>query len=143
MNARQFWMGIATTLAIGCIAWGLLLLTGCAPANTRLARADLTPAQLTQPIVLETLAAQELADRKNAEHMWSCTKFDFGTTAVGLAIGLAEANPLGILIVPLAFAINHQARENAKRGDPNMETVATVSHCGAGALNVLTIAAAL
>ena len=140
MSARQFWMGIAITLALGCIAVGILLMAGCAPVNTRLSRADMTPTQLAQPIVQQTLDAQDESDKRNARFMYGCQGADFATTGIGLAVGLAEANPLGLLTIPIALIAERIVQHNAnKTGGYGAERTVGAVHCGAAAINILTI----
>jgi len=68
---------------------------------------------------------------------------DLGTTALGLSLGAAEANPLGLAIVPLKFIVKAQidqiADDHARR-----EQLAqfTGAQFGAAAANVCTLAVA-
>ena len=146
MTARQFWMGVAITLALGCIAVGILLMSGCTHTgiNHRLTRADLTPAELAQPIVAKTMDDAEEYDRTHIKRMWGCTAFDAGTTILGLAIGFSEASPLGLFVLPYSIWANLVAHSELRsHGDPTVANTLAVMHCGAGGLNILTIAGAL
>jgi hypothetical protein len=76
--------------------------------------------------------------------IWGCTAFDFGTTAFALLKGgFVESNPLGLLLIPISIAVNKAAEKRAREGDPNGAVTASATHCGAGALNVVTIIGAL
>ena len=144
MNARKFWTGVAITIAVGVILIGVLLIVGCAPVNTRLTRADLTPAELAQPIVAKTMDDAEEYDRTHIKRMWGCTAFDAGTTILGLAIGFSEASPLGLFVLPYSIWANLVAHSELRsHGDPTVANTLAVMHCGAGGLNILTIAGAL
>jgi len=81
------------------------------------------------------------AEKQQTRHIpvWGCTAFDFGTTAIGLAAGIAEANPLGILIAPIAFIANRAASSQAKNGDTTAATVSSVTHCAAGVANLAAL----
>ncbi|MEO5624145.1 MAG: hypothetical protein ABIQ78_12080 [Dokdonella sp.] len=91
------------------------------------------------PHQLVLLTAQ--SEREQTQHIpvWGCSAFDFGTTAIGLAAGLAEANPLGILIVPIVFMVNHSASRRAKNGDTGAAKISSVAHCGAGVANLMSL----
>lgn len=119
---------------VGLIAVAITILSGCAATPQRLTRADMTPAQLAQPEVQQTFAAQDESDRHNARFMWGCQGADMATTGIGLAVGLAEANPLGLLIVPIALIAEHQAQKNHVG-----EKVIGAAHCGAAAWNLAMI----
>jgi len=89
-----------------------------------------------QLIPLTALAEQQQTRRIP---VWGCTAFDYGTTAVGLIVGLAEANPLGALIVPIAYFANRAASKQAKNGDTTAAEVSSTVHCGAGVINLLAL----
>lgn len=91
------------------------------------------------PRQLVLLTAQSEREQTQRIPVWGCTAFDFGTTALGLAAGLAEANPLGILIVPIAFLVNRAASKRAKSGDTGPAKFSSVTHCGAGVANLLSL----
>lgn len=94
----------------------------------------------------ETFDADKLAWMQAHTHevpMWGCTGFDGATTIIGLAAGFAEANPIGLVVVPFSLIYNHIAEKRAQQGDLTAAKTSAAVHCGAGALNVLTIAGAL
>ncbi|MBC7601237.1 MAG: hypothetical protein H7255_01060 [Ramlibacter sp.] len=68
---------------------------------------------------------------------------DIGTTALGLSMGAAEANPLGLLVLPLKFLVKAQiekiADENERRDGMAMFTGVQF---GAAAANICTLALA-
>jgi hypothetical protein len=67
---------------------------------------------------------------------------DLGTTAIGLAAGLSEANPLGIGVVPIKFLIKSQIDkipdENERR---EVSAAFSAVQFGAAAANLCTLAA--
>ena len=50
-----------------------------------------------------------LAHGQTAEQSQTAALTDLGSTAIGLALGAAEANPLGVLTIPLKFVLIDQA----------------------------------
>jgi hypothetical protein len=67
---------------------------------------------------------------------------DLGTTALGLSLGAAEANPLGLAIVPLKFiAMAHIDQINDQHARREQLAQFTGAQFGAAAANVCTLAA--
>lgn len=110
----------------------------------RIEQRDLcTPAEAEK---LATFDADKLAwnDAHTVEvPMWGCSAFDNATTIIGLAAGFAEANPLGLITIPIELIYNHIAEKRAAHGDLLMAKTSATVHCAAGGLNVLTLAGAL
>ena len=71
--------------------------------------------------------------------VWQCTAADAGSTAIGLSVGLSEANPLGWALIPATLIVNNQAIKAEKNGDPILANAVAVSRCGIAVINVLTI----
>jgi hypothetical protein len=108
------------------------VLAGC--ASTQVPRKELGPAELNNPIVMRVYEQHEREDKR----MWACVWADIGTTGVGLVLGLAESNPIGLAVIPLSLWGAHVAQKT----DTAKNAVARV-HCAAGAWNVGMIATAL
>lgn len=68
---------------------------------------------------------------------------DLGTTAIGLSMGFAEANPLGVAVIPLKFIAKAQI-EKIENPYERREAMATFTgvQFGAAAANLCTLAAA-
>ena len=72
--------------------------------------------------------------------VWACMGADLGTTGAGLALGLTEANPLGLgIAIPIGVGEAIWAKRIEKRGDPMPAKVFAVMHCGAAIWNALVI----
>lgn len=91
------------------------------------------------PIPKETLAGLGWTPPKR-QPTWQCMGADFGSTGVGLALGLAEANPLGWIALPVGIAGNVMARQAEEKGDDRLAKLSARVHCGAAVWNILTIA---
>lgn len=65
---------------------------------------------------------------------------DIGTTGIGLAQGFTEANPLGITIIPLKYALNHEIEETMSHDCRAGKKVLSGLGWGFAAANVATIA---
>ena len=95
-------------------------------------------------VVLDEASYYKDVDARNAANakiMWGCTIADGGTSALGiLGFGLREANPLGALVVPAAIYLNTRTAKNDKETNRNDAVIVGRIHCGAAALNLLTIA---
>lgn len=51
--------------------------------------------------------------------VWACMGADLGTTGAGLALGLTEANPIGLgIAIPIGVGEAIWAKRVEKRGDP-------------------------
>jgi hypothetical protein len=85
------------------------------------------------------LTAQSELEQTRHVPVWGCTAFDFGTTAIALIGGLAEANPLGVLIIPIAFLANRAASQQARDGNLMAANASSAAHCGAGVINLVTL----
>ncbi|HSV35574.1 MAG TPA: hypothetical protein VLI46_08450 [Ramlibacter sp.] len=68
---------------------------------------------------------------------------DLGTTAIGLSMGFAEANPLGVAVIPLKFIAKAQI-DKIENPYERREAMASFTgmQFGAAAANLCTIAAA-
>ncbi|WP_456380708.1 hypothetical protein [Thiolapillus sp.] len=66
---------------------------------------------------------------------------DVMTTGVALSQGFSEANPLGIGILPLKFALNYYAEQQGLRQCGKIKTFLSATGWGAAAANLVTISA--
>ncbi|WP_293885551.1 hypothetical protein, partial [Thiolapillus sp.] len=66
---------------------------------------------------------------------------DVMTTGVGLSQGFAEANQLGLGILPLKFALNYYAEQQGLRECGNIKTFLSAAGWGASAANIVTMTA--
>ncbi len=66
---------------------------------------------------------------------------DVMTTGVGLSQGFAEANQLGLGILPLKFALNYYAEQQGMRQCGNIKTFLSATGWGASAANIVTMTA--
>lgn len=68
---------------------------------------------------------------------------DLGSTALGLSMGMSEANPLGLALVPLKFIVKDQIDKIPNEYERREATAQfTGMQFGAGAANLCTLAAA-
>lgn len=68
---------------------------------------------------------------------------DLGTTAIGLGLGFAEANPLGPLLIPLKFIVRGQIDKIEDENERRLLTAQfTGAQFGAAAANLCTLALA-
>lgn len=67
---------------------------------------------------------------------------DVGTTAVGLANGFAEANPLGIAILPLKYGLHKYSQSLNLAECVDVRTGMGVFGWGAAGMNIATLASA-
>lgn len=58
----------------------------------------------TAALLFATCASAQTAEQSQTDALT-----DLGSTAIGLALGAAEANPLGVLTIPLKFVLIDQA----------------------------------
>ncbi len=91
---------------------------------------DLTPAQLA-----DMTAAWE-RERRTLVPLWGCTALDWTTTLIALAHGAVEANPLGLLAVPIAIAGNVWAQRRARDGHTESAWASSAVHCTAAVWNL-------
>ncbi len=71
----------------------------------------------------------------------TCQALDVATTAVGLAVGFAEGNPLGVAVLPLKLALNEYAETLPTAQCNELKTVLAAAGCGAAGANIATISA--
>lgn len=145
--------------ALQVVCWfaffgALSLLTACAPTRPDPAKfcyvGDATAAevirsgQTPQSCKMDEKAYAAAVDDARRKD-WGCLLADYGTTALGLGIGLAEANPLGPVVAIAFSAVSHKAvTEKATRdGADYPQRIENAVHCGAAAWNVGVIAGAL
>ena len=60
-------------------------------------------------LAILALLSATCASAQTAEQSQTDALTDLGSTAIGLALGAAEANPLGVLTIPLKFVLIDQA----------------------------------
>jgi hypothetical protein len=101
---------------------------------------------LKKIVLAFTLMAAACAGAQSTDHAGHAARTglaaDLGTTALGLSMGAAEANPLGLAIVPLKFmAIAHidQIADQHVRREQLAQF--TGAQFGAAAANICTLAA--
>lgn len=71
--------------------------------------------------------------------VWACMGADLGTTGVGLTMGAAEANPLGLIALPVGLGMAAYAKKLEREGDPWAAKVTARAHCGIAVWNTLVI----
>jgi hypothetical protein len=154
ISAIQLLKYVAITLAMGVLVFPLvLLLTGCVevkPEHIQLGGQVYIqgPATKAAPLLgLPDMGAHQLvaltpaSEAQMTQHIpvWGCTALDAGTSLVGLAIGLAEANPIGIFVIPVMAVASHVAAKKAEHGDTSAAKAHSAVHCAAGIANLATI----
>lgn len=92
-------------------------------------------------IAIVALLAATCASAQTAEQSQTDALTDLGSTAIGLALGAAEANPVGLLAVPLKFLLIDRADKLPDGEKQRAQSVIGSLWHGATVNNVCVIAA--
>lgn len=87
------------------------------------------------------LLSCSLAHGQTAEQSQTAALTDLGSTAIGLAMGAAEANPIGVLTIPLKFVLIDRADKLPDGEKQRAHSVIGSLWHGATVNNVCVIAA--
>ena len=82
-----------------------------------------------------------LVNAQDAERSNTAALTDLGSTAIGLALGAAEANPIGVLTIPLKFVLIDRAEKLPDGEKQHAHSVIGSLWHGATVNNVCVIAA--
>lgn len=153
ISTTQFFRYVAITVTLGAVMSALLLLTGCVevkPEHIQLGGQLYIqgPATKSPPLAglpdmgtYQLVALTPASEAQMTHHVpiWGCTALDAGTTVAGLAMGLTEASPLGIFVIPVMAIASQIAAKKAERGDASTAKAQSAVHCAAGLANLATI----